>query len=372
MRRPLPASPRSPEPGNGDAAVDLASFSAQLAALRDRALSAIGDAADPAALDAVESAYLGRKGELRQLLGGIGALAAEDRPKVGALANPLREEIETAIATRRARLEELAFEVRIAAERTDVTLPGRRQARGSLHPLIETQREITRVFTHFGFVTYEGPEVETDELNFELLNIPADHPARDLWDTLYVADPQAGARSSQLVLRTHTSPGQIRAMREYSPPIRVLLPGRCFRYENVAADRNFEFFQIEGLMVDETTSLGHLRGLLDEFARAMFGPSTATRFRPGYYPFTEPSVAFDISCLICGGTGCPACKKSGWVTVLGAGMVHPLVLRNGGLDPERYQGWAFGMGTDRITGLRYGVPDIRLLLEGDLRFLESF
>ena len=352
--------------------MDLASFSAQLDALRERALAAIAAAAYPEALEVVEAEYLGRRGELRSLLGGIGALPGEDRPKVGALANPLREEIEAAIAARRTRLDELAFEVRLATERTDVTLPGRQQPRGSLHPLIETQREITRIFNHFGFVTYEGPEVETDELNFQLLNIPADHPARDLWDTLYVADPLAAERDRQLVLRTHTSPGQIRAMRELGPPIRVLLPGRCFRYENVAADRNFEFFQIEGLMVDEVTSLGHLRGLLDEFSRAMFGQSAATRFRPGYYPFTEPSVAFDISCLICGGVGCPACKKTGWVTVLGAGMVHPVVLRNGGLDPELYQGWAFGMGLDRITGLRHGVPDIRLLLEGDLRFLEAF
>jgi phenylalanyl-tRNA synthetase alpha chain len=353
--------------------VDLASFSSQLDALRQRALAAIGDTDDLAALDAVESAYLGRKGELRGLLGTIGRLPAEDRPSVGALANPLREELEAAVEARRRRLSDIALEVRLATERTDVTLPGRSQRRGSLHPLIETQREIARIFGHFGFVTYEGPEVETDELNFQLLNIPADHPARDLWDTLYVADPvgEPDRETGQLVLRTHTSPGQIRAMREFGPPIRVLLPGRCYRYENVAADRNFEFFQIEGLMVDEVTSLGHLRGLLDEFARAMFG-STRTRFRPGYYPFTEPSVAFDISCLICGGPGCAACKRSGWVTILGAGMVHPVVLRNGGLDPERYQGWAFGMGLDRITGLRHGVPDIRLLLEGDLRFLEAF
>jgi phenylalanyl-tRNA synthetase alpha chain len=351
--------------------VDLESFAVQLNSLRDRALASISEAADPAALDAVESAYLGRRGELRNLLSGIGALPAEDRPKVGALANPLREQIEAALGSRRVRLDELAFEVRLAAERTDVTLPGRRLARGSLHPLIETQREIGRFFGHFGFVTYEGPEVETDELNFQLLNIPTDHPARDLWDTLYVDDPDAAERDGQLVLRTHTSPGQIRAMREIGAPVRVLLPGRCFRYENVAADRNFEFFQIEGLMVDEVTTLGHLRGLLDDFARAMFG-SPATRFRPGYYPFTEPSVAFDIACLICGGSGCPACKRSGWVTILGAGMVHPVVLRNGGLDPERYQGWAFGMGLDRITGLRHGIPDIRLLLEGDMRFLEAF
>jgi phenylalanyl-tRNA synthetase alpha chain len=351
--------------------VDLASFAAQLEDLRERALGAIAEAADPTALDAVESEYLGRKGQLKNVLGGIGALPAEDRPKVGAMANPLREQLESAIAARRTRLEDIALEVRLAVERTDVSLPGRRLSRGSLHPLIETQREITRFFGHFGFVTYEGPEIETDQLNFQLLNIPADHPARDLWDTLYVDDPRASERDGQLVLRTHTSPGQIRAMRELGVPIRVLLPGRCFRYENVAADRNFEFFQIEGLMVDEQTTLGHLRGMLDDFARAMFG-SPATRFRPGYYPFTEPSVAFDIACLICGGAGCPACKRSGWVTILGAGMVHPVVLRNGGIDPERYQGWAFGMGLDRITGLRHGIPDIRLLLEGDLSFLEAF
>jgi phenylalanyl-tRNA synthetase alpha chain len=352
--------------------VDLASFSNQLAALRARALAAIAEAADPAALEQVDADFLGRRGELRTLLGGIGALPAEDRPRVGALANPLREEIEAAIAARRARLADVALEVRLAGERSDVTLPGRPQPRGSLHPLIETQREIGRIFGHFGFIAYEGPEVETDYLNFQALNIPADHPARDLWDTLYVADPAAAGRDGQLLLRTHTSPGQIRAMRELGPPLRVLLPGRCYRYENVAADRNVEFFQIEGLMVDEHTTLGHLRGLLDQFAHALFGPTTATRFRPGYYPFTEPSVAFDISCLVCGGVGCPSCKRSGWVTVLGAGMVHPVVLRNGGLDPERYQGWAFGMGLDRITGLRYGIPDIRVLLEGDLRFLEAF
>jgi phenylalanyl-tRNA synthetase alpha chain len=306
------------------------------------------------------------------VLGGIGALPAADRPRVGALANPLREELEAAIAERRTRLDALALDVRLASERVDATLPGRPQPRGSLHPLIETQREIGRIFGHFGFISYEGPEVETDYLNFQALNIPADHPARDLWDTLYVDDPQAASRDGQLLLRTHTSPGQIRAMRELGPPLRVLLPGRCYRYENVAADRNIEFFQIEGLMVDEHTTLGHLRGLLDQFAHALFGPKTATRFRPGYYPFTEPSVAFDISCLVCGGVGCPSCKRTGWVTVLGAGMVHPVVLRNGGLDPERYQGWAFGMGLDRITGLRYAIPDIRVLLEGDLRFLEAF
>jgi phenylalanyl-tRNA synthetase alpha chain len=358
--------------------VDLASFSKQLDDLRGRALSEVARADDPAELDGVESAYLGRNGELRKLLGGIGALPGEDRPKVGAMANPVREELEAAIRLRRARLDEIAIDVRLAKERSDVTLPGRPLPRGSLHPLIETQREIARILGQFGFVNFEAPEVETDELNFQLLNIPADHPARDLWDTFYVANPEAdggGERATadghDLVLRTHTSPGQIRAMRAFEPPIRVILPGRCFRYENVAADRNIEFFQLEGLQVDEGVTMGQLRGTLNEFARALFG-ATKTRFRPGYYPFTEPSVAFDIACLICGGPGCPACKRSGWVTVLGAGMVHPVVLRNGGLDPERYQGWAFGMGIDRIAGLRHGISDIRSLMVNDLRLLEQF
>ena len=347
--------------------MDLDSFRGQLDELRSRALAAVGKADDPAELDGVESQYLGRKGELRTLLGGIGQLPVDDRPRVGALANPIREELEAAFAARRARLDEIALDVRIARERSDVTLPGRARPRGSLHPLIETQREIARIFGQFGFVVYESPEVETDEFNFELLNIPADHPARDLWDTLYVA-----GSDRHLVLRTHTSPGQIRIMREYQPPIRAILPGRCFRYENVAADRNIEFYQVEGLMVDEGTSLATLRALLDEFAHAMFGSDKRTRFRPGYYPFTEPSVAFDVSCLVCGGVGCPSCKKTGWVTILGAGMVHPTVLRNGGVDPERFQGFAFGMGVDRIAGLRHGVPDIRAFFDNDLRFLESF
>jgi phenylalanyl-tRNA synthetase alpha chain len=232
---------------------------------------------------------------------------------------------------------------------------------------METQREMARVFGQFGFVVYESPEVETDELNFQLLNIPEDHPARDLWDTIYV-----DGTDRHYVLRTHTSPGQIRLMRESAPPIRAVLPGRCYRYEAVDASHSFEFFQLEGLMVDEGTTMATLRALLDEFARAMFGPGTKTRFRPGYYPFTEPSVAFDIGCLICGGVGCPACKRTGWLTILGAGMVHPIVLRNGGIDPEVYQGFAFGMGIDRIAMLRHGIPDIRTFLDNDLRFLEKF
>jgi phenylalanyl-tRNA synthetase alpha chain len=347
--------------------VDLATLLEGLTALRERALPAVEKADDPDELNSVEAAYLGKNGELKQLLSNIGKLSSEDRPKVGAAANPIREELEAAIAARRTRLESIALDVRLAREKTDVTLPGRALPRGSLHPLIETGREIARIWAQFGFVVYESPEVETDELNFELLNIPRDHPARDLWDTMYVA-----GTDRHYLLRTHTSPGQMRVMRSTKPPIRALLPGRCFRYEAVDASHGFEFFQVEGLMVDEGTTLATLRGLLDEFARAMFGPNTATRFRPGYYPFTEPSVAFDIGCLICGGSGCPACRRTGWLTILGAGMVHPQVLRNGGVDPEVHQGFAFGMGMDRIAMLRHGISDLRVFFQDDLRFLEAF
>jgi len=240
------------------------------------------------------------------------------------------------------------------------------------------ERDFREIFHAFGFEVFEGPEIETDAMNFEALNIPPDHPSRDLWDTLFVAEPgswEAGAprpADDGTILRTHTSPAQIRAMLALPPPIRVITPGRCYRYDAVDASHNFEFFQVEGLVVDEETSLADLKGMLTEFARALYGDGTRTRFRPGYYPFTEPSVAFDIGCLVCGGPGCPACGRSGWMTILGAGMVHPHVLRAGGLDPDRYQGYAFGMGLDRITLLRWGIPDLRLLMGADLRFLQQF
>ena len=355
--------------------MDVGSFRAQLEELQVRAVESIAAAGSPEELDAVESGMLGRKGELRGLLGGIGALPAEDRPKIGAMANPVREAIEAALIDRRGSLEAEALDTRLIAEGEDVTLPGRPLWRGSLHPLRETEREIARIFSQFGFVVVESPEVESDELNFQALNIPSDHPARDLWDTIYVQEPpEASGGADQdgprLLLRTHTSPGQIRAMRDSSPPIRILTPGRCYRYEAIDVSHGFEFFQVEGLMVDEGTTMAHLRGLLDAFAHAMFGADRATRFRPGYYPFTEPSVAFDIGCVVCEGSGCPACKRTGWMTILGAGMVHPIVLRNGGIDPERYQGFAFGMGTDRIAMLRYAITDIRAFLADDMRFLE--
>jgi phenylalanyl-tRNA synthetase alpha chain len=345
--------------------VELADLTRQLHALRERALAGAERATDAATLDALEVDVLGRKGELTGILRGIGALPAEDRPKVGAMVNPVRAEIEAAIGGRRASVQASALSGRLARETIDVTTPARAVRRGTLHPINETITAIAEVFGQFGFVVYEGPEIEDDIRNFQMLNMPPDHPARDLWDTLYVD-------IDDHLLRTHTSPGQIRVMHSQPPPIRAILPGRCFRYEAVDASHAFEFFQVEGLMVDEGTTLGTLKGLLDEFAHAMFGADKRTRFRPGYYPFTEPSVAFDVECVVCGGSGCPACSRTGWMTILGAGMVHPVVLRYGGLDPERYQGFAFGMGVERIANLRHSVGDLRLYLENDLRFLGQF
>ncbi|NJD29458.1 MAG: phenylalanine--tRNA ligase subunit alpha [Chloroflexi bacterium] len=345
--------------------MDLAQLTRDLEALVEETRAALAAAPDTAAVEALEVEVLGKKGRLTIVLRGIGQLPAEERPLVGAVANRVRGAIEGEIGARRTELGAAELESRLRAETTDVTTPGRPIRRGSLHPSIEAMAEIARIFGQFGFVVYESPEIEDDEHNFQMLNIPPDHPARDLWDTLYVDVPGH-------LLRTHTSPGQIHVMRTVKPPIRALLPGRCFRYEAIDASHGTEFFQVEGLMVDEGTTLGDLRGLLDEFAHAMFGAGKKTRFRPGYYPFTEPSVAFDVECLVCGGPGCPACKRTGWMTILGAGMVHPVVLRHGGLDPERYQGFAFGMGPERISMLRHRIHDLRLFLENDLRFLGQF
>jgi phenylalanyl-tRNA synthetase alpha chain len=345
--------------------VDLADLTRDLEALQAEALAAVEAASDVAALEALELDVLGKKGRLTGVLRGIGALPAEDRPKVGAIANTVRVAVEGALAERGTALRGSELEARLVAETVDVTTPGRPIRRGTLHPIQETIDEIAAIFGQFGFVVYEGPEVEDDLTNFQMLNIPPDHPARDLWDTLYV-DVEGH------LLRTHTSPGQIRVMHQEAPPIRALLPGRCYRYEAIDASHASEFFQVEGLMVDEGTTMGDLKGLLDQFAKAMYGADKRTRFRPGYYPFTEPSVAFDVECVVCGGSGCPACSRSGWMTILGAGMVHPVVLQYGGLDPERYQGFAFGMGVERIANLRHSVGDLRLYMENDLRFLGQF
>ncbi len=342
------------------------------------ARDALASALDAEAVNGLRHDLLGRSGRLTALLRQLGSVPAEERPAIGQRANEVRSGLETAIGARLAELQHGDLEERLASEMIDMSAPGRPVPVGHLHPVQTLMRDLREIFHGYGFEVFEGPEVETEEFNFELLNIPPDHPARDLWDTLFVAEPgsvEAGEpkpASDGTILRTHTSPVQMRAMRALDAPIRVLTPGRCFRYEAVDASHGFEFFQVEGLVVDRDTSLADLKGILEEVARALYGRDVRTRFRPGYYPFTEPSVAFDIGCLVCGGEGCPACRRTGWMTILGAGMIHPTVLRNGGFDPEEYQGYAFGMGPDRMTMLRHSIGDIRLFFSADARFTTQF
>jgi phenylalanyl-tRNA synthetase alpha chain len=306
--------------------------------------------------------YLGRKGVITQLLRGVGELPVAERPALGQAANQLKELLAESYEARR---KELSRPAGGEAEALDVTLPGRPVDLGRLHVTTQTLREIYAIFARMGFQVEEWPEVETDMLNFELLNMPPHHPARDMWDTFYV--------NPKVVLRTHTSPGQIRSMKKHCPdPIRVILPGKCYRYEAVTARSEFMFYQVEGLAVGRRITLADLKGTMIDFARQMFGADRRVRFRCSHFPFTEPSVEVDMDCIICGGEGCRVCKHTGWVEISGAGMVHPQVLRNGGYDPEVYSGYAFGMGPERIAMIKYSIDDIRLFYSNDLRFTEQF
>ena len=354
---------------------DLRTDLESLRATAGKRLAAAGTSPE---VEALRHDLLGRSGQLTTLLKTLGSVGPEERPQLGQLANDVRVEVRAAIEARLGELRGGDLEDRLASEAIDMSAPGRPVAIGHLHPVQTLMRDLREIFHAYGFEVFEGPEVETEVYNFELLNIPPDHPARDLWDTLFVAEPgsiEAGEprpAADGTILRTHTSPVQMRAMKALDAPIRVLTPGRCFRYEAVDASHAFEFFQVEGLVVDRETTLADLKGVLEEVARALYGRDVRTRFRPGYYPFTEPSVAFDIGCLVCGGEGCPACRRSGWMTILGAGMIHPTVLRNGGFDPDEYQGYAFGMGPDRMAMLRHGIGDIRLFFSADARFVTQF
>ncbi len=310
--------------------------------------------------------YLGRKGSLATILRGLGALDAAERPAVGKLANDVKEKLEAALQTRMAAIEAAAQAAALAAERLDVTLPGRPSPMGRLHPSTQVLRRICQIWADMGFQVYRSRDVETDEMNFELLNIPAHHPARDMWDTFYTT-------TEGVLLRTHTSPGQIRVMRERSPePIRVILPGMCYRYEQITARSEIQFHQVEGLAVGRHVTMTDLKGTLISFAHRMFGTDRKVRFRASYFPFTEPSAEMDVECVICEGAGCAICKHSGWLEILGCGMVHPRVLQNGGYDPTVFSGFAFGMGPERITMLRHRIEDIRYFWANDLRFLEQF
>lgn len=348
----------------------------ELYAQRDAALADIRGADDLAALDGVRVAYLGKKGSLTAVLRGLGSLSAEERPAVGKAANDVRESIESALEERRTALAGAVLEARLCAEAVDVTLPGRAHPVGTRHLINRISAEITDIFLGLGYRVAEGPDVELDYYNFTALNTPPDHPARSLADTFYVrdhsGDKAAVTGESDVLLRTQTSPVQVRTMEREKPPIYVLSPGRVYRRDVADPSHLPQFTQVEGLVVDEGITFADLKGTLDHFVHRMFGPERKTRFRPHFFPFTEPSAEVDMSCGICDGAGCRFCKNSGWLEILGCGMVDPNVFGNVGIDPERYTGFAFGMGVERIAALKYNVPDLRMLVEGDMRFLRQF
>ena len=329
------------------------------------AKEALEDSRDLVQLDEWRVKYLGKKSELTEIFTVIGKLPENERPLAGKRANEVKTALEKAY---RERAEELETRERdtFLQERVDVTLPGRPIGMGRLHISTQTLRTIYAIFARMGFQVFEAPEVETELNNFELLNMPAGHPARDMWDTFYTT-------REGVLLRTHTSPGQIRAMRQFCPnPIRVILPGKCYRYEQVSSRSDFMFYQVEGLAVGRRITLADLKGTMIEFGRQMFGADRKVRFRCSYFPFTEPSVEVDIDCILCGGKGCSVCKQTGWLEILGAGMVHPVVLENGGYDPTVFSGYAFGMGPERIAMLKHSIDDIRYFFSNDVRFLSQF
>jgi phenylalanyl-tRNA synthetase alpha chain len=344
----------------------MTDLSEELAALEATAQADLASASDAATLEAVRVRWFGRKGSLATILRGLGEMDAAERPAAGKLANEVKRRLELALEERQAALVALAQAAALTAARLDVTLPGQPVTMGRLHPSTQVLRRICQIWVNMGFQIYRSRDVESDEMNFELLNIPAHHPARDMWDTFYTT-------TEGVLLRTHTSPGQIRAMREFHPePIRVVLPGMCYRYEQITARSEIQFHQVEGLAVGRNITMTDLKGTLISFAHRMFGAERRVRFRASYFPFTEPSAEMDVECLICGGSGCSICKQSGWLEILGCGMVHPLVLQNGGYDPNVYSGFAFGMGPERITMLLHRIDDIRYFWGNDLRFLEQF
>jgi len=330
------------------------------------ALSELDTVSDQDGLQRWKVTHLGRNSSLMKVFDGLGGLPREERPAMGRRANEVKRALEATMETRDESLRQTALLKEIQSERLDVTLPGRPITHGRLHPTTQTLRQIYRIFGDMGFQVYRSREVESDDYNFELLNIPAHHPARDMWDTFHTTTPG-------IALRPHTSPGQIYVMREYSPePIRVILPGMCYRYEQVSARKETQFNQVEGLAVGKDITMGDLKGTLSDFVRRMFGQQVRARFRASHFPFTEPSAEMDIECFLCGGAGCRVCQGSGWLEILGCGMVHPVVLRNGGYDPKEYMGFAFGLGPERITMLRHHIEDIRYFWMNDMRFLEQF
>lgn len=336
----------------------------QLEKIRREALEQINasDALDK--LNDVRVKFLGKKGELTSVLKGMKGVAAEERPKIGQMVNETRAEIEKVLEETKLKMERVLREKQLAAEVIDVTMPAKRAVLGHRHPSAIAMEEVERIFVGMGYEVMEGPEVEYDYYNFEALNIPADHPAKDEQDTFFI--------TGDILLRSQTSPVQVRAMEQGKLPIRMIAPGRVFRADEVDATHSPSFHQIEGLVVDKHITFSDLKGTLQEFARELFGEETRVKFRPHHFPFTEPSAEVDVSCFKCGGSGCRFCKGSGWIEILGCGMVHPRVLSMSGIDPEEYSGFAFGMGLERIALLKYEIDDMRLLYENDIRFLKQF
>ncbi|PTM58150.1 phenylalanine--tRNA ligase subunit alpha [Desmospora activa] len=338
----------------------------RLEALKKEAQSLIAAAGSPEELKQLRVKYLGKKGELTAVLRGMKDLSPEERPVVGSLANEVRSQLEQWMETKERELSESLLEARLKTEAVDVTLPAVSRPQGGIHPLSAVIEEIEDIFIGMGFTVAEGPEVELDSYNFEALNIPKDHPARDMQDSFYI--------TPEILLRTHTSPVQVRTMeeREGQVPVKVICPGKVYRRDNDDATHSHQFTQVEGLVVDRGIAMSELHGILQEFAQKLFDMTLDTRLRPSYFPFTEPSVEMDISCVQCGGSGCRMCKQTGWIEILGAGMVHPRVLKGAGYDSERYTGFAFGMGPERIALLKYGIDDIRQFYTNDLKFLRQF
>jgi phenylalanyl-tRNA synthetase alpha chain len=334
-----------------------------LTSLVNEAEAAIAAAEELQALDQIRVQYLGKKGALTEQMKSLGKLSAEERPAAGQAINQAKGKVQQAIEARKQALQEAALNDRLAAEKIDVTLPGRGQPSGGLHPVSMTMERIQALFSQLGFSVSEGPEIEDDFHNFEALNIPKSHPARAMHDTFYF--------DAHTLLRTHTSPVQVRVMENEQPPLRVIAPGRVYRCDSDLTHTPM-FHQVEGLLVDENVSFADLKGILDDFLRNFFEQELAVRFRPSYFPFTEPSAEADIQCVMCGGDGCRVCSHTGWLEVLGCGMVHPEVFHHVGIDSEKYSGFAFGMGVERLAMLRYGVNDLRLFFENDLRFLQQF
>lgn len=338
----------------------------QLEQLYTNSLNALQAADGTAVLETWYKETLGRKGSVYLMTRQVGTLSPEERPTFGKRINIVKNELEAAYQARLSTLKAKELESRIAASAIDVTLPGRPLPQGRLHIITQTLRDIYRIFGDMGFQIYRSPDVETDAYNFELLNFPPHHPAREMQDSFYTENPD-------VILRTHTSAGQIRAMREYHPePVRVILPGMCYRNEQITTRSSIQFTQVDGLAVGHDISLTDLKGTLTEFARRLFGSDRQTRFRASYFPFTEPSAEMDVTCFLCDSKGCQVCKYTGWLEILGSGMVHPTVLRNGGYDPDIYTGFAFGMGPERVAMLKYGIDDIRQFWANDLRFLQQF